>query len=259
MNAAEATYNMDSGFIKIHRKLTEWEWYQCTNTKLVFLHLLLTANYKPSRFRGCDIPAGSVVTGRTALSEAVGISEQQLRTALAKLKSTGELTSKATNKFTIYYIVKWAEYQVDQPAKQHTDNQRVTNDQPTSNQQVTTSKEGKKVRKEEGKKETPRANALDYSSWPSLPSEQVMKDYLAMRAGKKAKINQTVITRLSAQLHLAVAAGHSMDDCLGVCIEKGWVGFKLLWLENSNSGHGNHPSGAVQRKGFEHNDYRPEI
>ena len=32
-----------SGWIKLHRKITEWEWYSDANTFRVFMHLLLTA------------------------------------------------------------------------------------------------------------------------------------------------------------------------------------------------------------------------
>ena len=43
---------LTGGFIKIHRSLLEWEWYQDTNTKTVFIHLLLTANYKDKNWKG---------------------------------------------------------------------------------------------------------------------------------------------------------------------------------------------------------------
>lgn len=122
-----------SGFISIHRKITEWEWYDDANTLRLFLHLLLTANYKPSKYRGHDIPAGSCVVGRIDLSQVLCLSEQKIRTSLDKLKSTNEITIKTTNKFSIISICKWNHYQTNQPTIQ-----------PTNNQQITTSKEGNK-------------------------------------------------------------------------------------------------------------------
>jgi len=52
------------GFIKIHRKLLEWEWYDDNNVKVLFLHLLLKANYKDKKYRGETLKAGTVLTSR---------------------------------------------------------------------------------------------------------------------------------------------------------------------------------------------------
>lgn len=39
------------GWIKLHRKLINWEWYQDTNVKVVFLHLLLIANHEDKKWQ----------------------------------------------------------------------------------------------------------------------------------------------------------------------------------------------------------------
>jgi len=59
----------DSGFIKLHRKIIEWEWYDDINTKCLFLHLLLTCNFEDKKWRGIDIKRGQIVTGRNRLAE----------------------------------------------------------------------------------------------------------------------------------------------------------------------------------------------
>lgn len=53
-----------SGWIKLHRKITEWEWYSDANTFRVFMHLLLTANYEDKRWRNIDVKRGQIITGR---------------------------------------------------------------------------------------------------------------------------------------------------------------------------------------------------
>jgi hypothetical protein len=73
---------------------------------------------------------------------------------------------------------------------------------------------------------------LDYSPWPDMPSKQVMTDWKAMRKRKRADVNQTVIDRLAKQLHVAVANGMTVDECLGICVEKGWTGFEYQWVIN---------------------------
>lgn len=138
-----------SGYIKIHRKLKEWGWYRDIITKGVFIHLLLSANYKTSEYKGVRIEEGQVVIGRKKLADDLGISEQQVRTALEHLKSTNEITITSTNKFSVVTIVKWADYQLCCDSSTNNKTNNSTNEQPTSNQQVTTSKEIKNIRSKE--------------------------------------------------------------------------------------------------------------
>lgn len=138
------------GWVKIHRGMLEWEWYGDTNVVRLFFHLLLKANYEDKRWQGNIVGRGQLVTGRVELAEQTGLTEQQVRTALSKLKSTGEITIKTTNKYSIITICNYARYQDTeqqyQPTEQPTNNQQITNKQPTNNQQTTTTKEIKKER-----------------------------------------------------------------------------------------------------------------
>lgn len=136
------------GFIKLHRQLLEWEWYTDNNVKSVFLHILLTANFKEKSWRGHTIKRGQTVTGRVELAKTLKMSEQEVRTALKKLVKTKEITIKSTNRFSIITLVNFEAYQDRHLDKQPTSNQQITSKQPTDNQQLTTPKEGKKVKKE---------------------------------------------------------------------------------------------------------------
>lgn len=125
-----------NGYIKLHRKLLNWEWYRDANTTRVFLHLLLIANYGESRYRGVEIHPGQAVIGRRSLSNALGLTEQQVRTALEHLKSTNEITIKSTNKFSVVTVVNWSFYQVDCDESTSKSTSKSTNDQPTSNHTI---------------------------------------------------------------------------------------------------------------------------
>ena len=140
---------MDDGYIKIFRSLKSWEWYQDSNTKDVFLHLLLNAQWEDSRFRGHDIPKGSLVTGYTALSNQLGISIQSIRTAFKHLKSSGEITTKVTNKFTIVSIVNWEKYQGKEESANRQSNTQPNNLLTLNQQSTNTIKENKNIRKKE--------------------------------------------------------------------------------------------------------------
>ena len=135
-----------NGFIKLYRSLMDWEWYQDANVMRVFLHLLLDANHKAKRWQGRVIEPGQTVTSRQKIAEGLGLSEQQVRTALTKLKSTGEITSIATNKYTLVTIENWASYQSPDDLATSKTTSDSTNEQPTDNQQITTNKNVKNVR-----------------------------------------------------------------------------------------------------------------
>ena len=107
-----------AGFIKIHRKMLEWEWYKDINTHRLFMHLILSANYKDLRFEGQDIKRGQVITGLPSLSEKTNLTIRQLRTALTKLKKTNEITVQTTNKFSVITIVNYNFYQDKDSDKQ---------------------------------------------------------------------------------------------------------------------------------------------
>jgi len=73
-------------------------------------------------------------------------------------------------------------------------------------------------------------DGFDFSIWPSKPSAQVLADWFRMRKRLKADVTQTVINRLGPKLHAAVAAGYSVDDCIGACVERNWRGFEVSWM-----------------------------
>ena len=101
-----------NGFVKVHRKLVQWGWYQDYVVKDLFLHLLLTASFQESQWMGRTIEKGQVITSYAHLAEELGFSVKQIRTALNKLKSTGEVASESTNRYTIITVVNWEKYQV---------------------------------------------------------------------------------------------------------------------------------------------------
>ena len=139
-----------NGFILLHRKIIEWEWYQNPNTFRVFLHCLLMANYTDGRFEGMDIKRGQFVTSLPNLAKQTSLSVQQVRTALAHLKSTGEITDSSTSKFRVITVVKYDQYQQDnrQNNSQSTGEQQASNRQSTGEQQQynNNNKETKKKR-----------------------------------------------------------------------------------------------------------------
>lgn len=135
-----------NGFIKLHRKLLKWEWYSDINVRVLFFHCLLRANHKPEKWQGIELAAGQFITSLGHLAKECGLSEQQTRTALNKLKLTSEITSKSTSRNTIITVNNWKLYQTNNTQ----DNKQITNNQQTNNnrQEYKEVKEYKEIKKD---------------------------------------------------------------------------------------------------------------
>ena len=132
-----------NGFIKLHRKMEEWEWAKEPNTFVLFIHLLLLASWKDSRWQGQDVVRGSLITSLSHLAEITGLSVQNVRTSLDHLRSTGEITVRSTNRFTVVTVINYGLYQDNDVNLTNELTSQLTNNQQTGNKQVTTSKERK--------------------------------------------------------------------------------------------------------------------
>lgn len=102
---------LENGFIKIHRSLLNWEWYEDTNTKSVFLHLLLTVNYEDRQWQGIEVRRGQRVASYQRLSTELKLSIKNIRTALNHLISTGEVAHTSTSKYGIFTVLNYEKYQ----------------------------------------------------------------------------------------------------------------------------------------------------
>lgn len=125
---------MCNGWIKLHRKILDWEWFTSPSTLQLFIYLLLRANKEDKKWRGILIKRGQLVTSVATISEETKLSTQQVRTSLNRLKSTNEITSKTTNRFTLVTVCKYESYQLYEETKQQTKQQAL---QQTNNKQIT--------------------------------------------------------------------------------------------------------------------------
>ena len=122
------------GYIPLFRQLEKWEWYKTDYMVRLWIHLLMKANFKDERWNGMVIKRGQLVTSRARLQEETGISARSIRTCIKRLKSTSEIATKTTNRFTIITISKYDYYQnlllkSDQQNDQHF-GQQATNKRP---------------------------------------------------------------------------------------------------------------------------------
>ncbi|MBQ7764312.1 replication/maintenance protein RepL [bacterium] len=104
----------DETWVKIYRKLVDWEWYKDVPCKTLFIHLILIAQYKKTRHIGLELKAGETITGFRSLANETGLSVQQVRTALKKLESTNDIKITTNPTHTIISLNNWHKYQSSQ-------------------------------------------------------------------------------------------------------------------------------------------------
>ena len=154
-----------NGFIRLHRKITDWEWYQNPNTFRVFLHCLLKANFTDGRFEGIEVKRGQFVTSLPSLSVQTSLSVRQVRVALDHLILTGELTSKSYPKYRIITVVKYNDYQNDD----RQDDSQMTGERQANDSQVT----GKRQQRNNNNK----GIMEEGNNTPPLPPHEYESDY----------------------------------------------------------------------------------
>lgn len=175
---------MEGGWIKLNKKILKWGWYSDANVKITFLHLLLIATYEDCEYLGIKLKRGQAIIGSEKTAEQIGITRQQLRTALKKLEKFGEISKKSTNKFTIVTVENYNKYQ----SVNRSSNQRITNEQPTSNQRITN--EQPHIRNKEYKNIKNNKNIYISDIVASEPAElhDYLNDFVKMRKSIKAPL-----------------------------------------------------------------------
>jgi len=166
---SQETTSME-GWIKIQRKLLDWEWSSSPETMALWIHILLRANHEDKEWRGVTIPRGSFVTSVDNLSTSTGLTERQVRTNLNRLLSTSEIDKETTNKYTIISVCKYDDYQLNEELS----DKQTTNERQTNDKQTTTTKELENIKEKDitkvisQKKDLPTLQEREKSFYESL-------------------------------------------------------------------------------------------
>lgn len=125
----EGRDEINPDWIKLYRKIRDWQWYDDSFTFHLFIHLLLNASAFPLLCNGDTIGRGQVCASRRSLSVQTHLSERSVRTCLKKLQSSNEIVifQKTANRTNIITICKYESYQ---------NANSLANRLPTGNQQT---------------------------------------------------------------------------------------------------------------------------
>lgn len=132
--------NKEMTFAIFFRKIFDWEWYTDSKTFHLFFHCVLRANHEPNSYQGIPLKRGQFVTGRKKLSVETGLSEQEVRTILKRLKSTNEITIQSNHRNSIITVNNYDEYQSFY-AKKRKINQQTNREITTNNNNIYNTKE----------------------------------------------------------------------------------------------------------------------
>lgn len=238
---------MSAGFIVLHRELIEKPiWLNSTpEQRSILIALLIMANHKAHQWEWkgqkftCE--RGQVITSldSIAASSGKGVSVQNVRTALKRFENLEFLTGESTKQGRLITICNYCKYQDFKDAAHKAANSQLTDDQQTPNSQLTPNNNDNNENNETNITTPPQkarksnTQPLDYSSWPSMPDDQIIKDWQALRKAKKAIITQTVVNRFGKELAQACAMGFTVNQCIETAVYKGWTGFEAEWMTNS--------------------------
>ena len=98
-------------YIRLYRRFQSWEWYRDAPTKVLFLHLLIVANWNEGSFKGIKIERGETIRTLHRLSTETGLSIAQCRTALSHLLRTNDITIKKAGNLRVIRVSNFLKYQ----------------------------------------------------------------------------------------------------------------------------------------------------
>ncbi len=133
---------MNRGYVKLWRKIFDAGWLKNPRLLVFWIYCLLKATHKKFTAivgaQSITLLPGQFVFGLRVATQETGLTTRQIRTVLAFLINSGNLTIKTTNKFSIITIVNWHIYQMTE-----TENDTQNDTLPTNNRQHTRTKEHK--------------------------------------------------------------------------------------------------------------------
>jgi hypothetical protein len=216
-----------SGWIQIHRKIRDWEWYDDANTMRVFIHCLVSANWRAKIWRGLEIERGSFFSSYEKIGEELKLSKQQVRTSLKKLKSTQEITLKATHNGLLVTVSNYASYNNvngdEQHAKTHARNTVVTPKQHSVNTLVTPTKQEEKEEQEKQREKKNKNGVFDFSFPPEMP-EQMKSALIRWQAHRREIKKPITATGWAALIADCLKCPATMEDAISKSILSGWQG-----------------------------------
>lgn len=123
-----------TGWIALHRKLTDSAIYSDSTAVHLWIHLLFKANHKDKKFlhagQMIDLKRGQILTGRKVLASEIGANESKIFRLLKVFESEQMIEQQKSNKFSIISILNYEQYQSgEQQTEQQVNSKRTSGEQ----------------------------------------------------------------------------------------------------------------------------------
>lgn len=185
-----------AGFVKLNRDLLEWAWADDIVTFGIYAKFLLLAAWKDTEYHGVKLERGELLTNQSEIAQQSGLSRQQVRTVLDRLKATNKITIRREGKNSVISLVG---YDCETDCN-HIENQKLTTCQPDCNQTSLLSKEDKED------KEPKNARALEGERleksfnqfWAAYPKKTAKAQ--ALKAWEKLKPDEELTAKILTSL-----------------------------------------------------------
>jgi hypothetical protein len=164
----------NTGWIKLHRSILNWEWWDDEKSVKLFMWLMIHVNYETKKWQGLVLEPGEIVTSLDHLSEATKLTKREIRTRLDNFVKTGEIAKQTTNKFTRITLSNWSKFQGSDEDDEN-DLFKMTNKRHSNDIQMPLTKEIKNKRKKRTLTgaDAPRENSSpEFNSIENMRTEQ---------------------------------------------------------------------------------------
>lgn len=128
------------GWLKLYRKLKEHPRYRQPGFVQVWIHMLLSANYKAKkeRFNGkvVTVLPGQFISSRRIISQQTGIKIATVGRLISDLLADLQIDQQTGAKSSMFTVLKWASYQNDDPQTDPQNDPQVDHKWITTGSQV---------------------------------------------------------------------------------------------------------------------------
>ena len=102
---------MSDGWIKLDRKMLDWEWMDDPYMVAFWVRLLLRVNTKDKKWHGRVVRRGQLLTSIRRLENCTGWSHHTIQRILRDLQDTGEIEVVSNKEGTLITVVNFSKYQ----------------------------------------------------------------------------------------------------------------------------------------------------
>lgn len=95
------------GFVQLNDSLKNWAWINDPKTFYTYGRLMLDAAWSDKEVGNVHLQRGQLVISQREYAKSIGLSYQEFRTILERLKSTQKITQSKSAKFTIITLVEY--------------------------------------------------------------------------------------------------------------------------------------------------------